>query len=100
MAATGINSEDRLVQATFAAHLAGKFGWESVYAWKDENFGPTGTLGRAETKEAVLTRDLRAALVRLNPELPTAAIDDALRKLTANDFSRSLLVRSASIRRH
>ena len=69
MAATGINSEDRLVQATFATHLHDKLGWESVYAWNDETFGPAGTLGRADTKDAVLTRDLRAALVRLNPGL-------------------------------
>jgi type I restriction enzyme R subunit len=91
MAATGINSEDRLVQATFAAHLRDMLGWESVYAWNDETFGPTGTLGRTDTKDAVLTRDLRAALARLNPDLPAAAIDEALRKLTAHDFSRSLV---------
>ena len=91
MAATGINSEDRLVQATFAEHLEEKLGWESVYAWNDETFGPTGTLGRADTKEAVLTRDLRAALIRLNPDLPAAAIDEAFRRLTVHDFSRSLL---------
>jgi type I restriction enzyme R subunit len=91
MAATGINSEDRLVQATFAAHLQDKLGWESVYAWNEETFGPTGTLGRTDTKDAVLTRDLRAALVRLNPGLPATAIDDALRKLTVQDFSRSLV---------
>ena len=42
MAATGINSEDRLVQATFAAHLTDALGWESVYAWNDETFGPDG----------------------------------------------------------
>ncbi|MGD0106158.1 MAG: type I restriction endonuclease [Rhodopila sp.] len=41
--------------------------------------------------DAVLTRDLRAALVRLNPDLPETAIDDALRKLTVRDFSRSLM---------
>lgn len=91
MAATGINSEDRLVQATFAAHLCDKLGWESVYAWNEETFGPTGTLGRTDTKDAVLTRDLRAALVRLNPDLPATAIDEALRKLTVHDFSRSLV---------
>jgi len=91
MAATGINSEDRLVQATFAAHLETALGWESVYAWNDETFGPTGTLGRADPKEAVLTRDLRAALVRLNPDLPGSAIEEAFRKLTVNDFSRSLV---------
>jgi len=33
MAATGINSEDRLVQATFAAHLKEKLALESVYAF-------------------------------------------------------------------
>lgn len=91
MAVTGINSEDRLVQATFAAHLKEELGWETVYAWNDETFGPGGTLGRASTSEAVLTRDLRAALQRLNPELPPLAIDDALRALTVHDFSRSMV---------
>lgn len=91
MAATGINSEDRLVQATFAAHLKDALGWESVYAWNDETFGPDGTLGRKDTAEAVLTRDLRAALQRLNPELPQTAIDEAVRALTLHDFSRSLI---------
>ena len=91
MAVTGINSEDRLVQATFAAHLEDKLGWESVYAWNDETFGPGGTLGRTSTSETVLTRDLRAALQRLNPDLPASAIDDALRALTVHDFSRSMV---------
>ena len=60
-----------------AAHLKGKFGWKSVYAWNDETFGPTGTLGRKDTTEAVLIHDLRAALQRLNPELPPSAGDSA-----------------------
>lgn len=91
MAATGINSEDRLVQATFATHLKEKLGWESVYAFNEETFGPDGTLGRADQTEAVLTRDLRAALTRLNPDLPVSAIDDAVRALTVHDFSHSLV---------
>lgn len=91
MAVTGINSEDRLVQATFAAHLKEKLGWESVYAYNDETFGPGGLLGRASTSDAVLARDLRAALQRLNPDLPSAAIDEALRALTVHDFSRSMV---------
>lgn len=91
MAVTGINGEDRLVQATFATHLKDKLDWESVYAWNDETFGPDGTLGRKDTTEAVLARDLRAALKRLNPDLPAHAIDDALRALTVHDFSRSLI---------
>jgi type I restriction enzyme R subunit len=91
MAVTGINSEDRLVQATFATHLKDELGWDIVYAFNDETFGPGGTLGRASTSEAVLTRDLRAALERLNPDLPPSAVDDALRALTVHDFSRSMV---------
>ena len=91
MAATGINSEDRLVQKTFADHLEQKLGWDSVYAWNDETFGPDGTLGRTDTKDAVLVRDLRAALVRLNRDLPEKAIEDAIRKLTVYDVSRSMV---------
>ena len=44
---TDINSEDRLVQKTFADHLQDILGWESVYAFDDETFGPSSTLGRA-----------------------------------------------------
>lgn len=91
MAYTDINSEDRLVQQTFAEHLEGVLGWESVYAWNEETFGPEGTLGRRDKREVVLTRDLRAALVRLNPGLPDKAIEEAVAKLTRHDFSRSLL---------
>lgn len=88
---TGINSEDRLIQQTFADHLEKVLGWDSVYAYNAETFGPNGTLGRADTREVVLTRDLRAAVARLNPELPLAAVDEAVAKLTRTDYTRSLL---------
>lgn len=88
---TGINSEDRLVQATFADHIRDVLGWESVYAWNEETFGPNGTLGRANEREVVLLRDLRAALERLNPDLPASVREEALGKLTRTDASRSLL---------
>ena len=91
MAVTGINSEDRLVQATFAKHLKDLLGWETAHAFNEETFGPGGTLGRKDTTEAVLTRDLRAALQRLNPDLPPSTVDEALRALTVQDFSRSLI---------
>src|SRR6266567_4031501 len=110
MAYTDINSEDRLVQATFANHLRDRLGWEGVYAWNNEVFetphpsppsplplgegrrgeGPCD-LGRKDTREVVLTRDLRSALARLNPQLPPAAIAEAVQKMTRHDFSRSLL---------
>lgn len=88
---TDINSEDRLVQATFAEHLHDVLGWESVYAWNQETFGVDGTLGRADTREVVLARDLRAAVERLNPQLPASAVEEAVRKLTASDHTRSMV---------
>jgi len=88
---TDINSEDRLVQKTFADHLQDHLGWESVYAYNTETFGPRGTLGRKSERESVLVRDLRAALTRLNPELPESAREQAIEKLTTIDFARSLL---------
>ena len=91
MAVTTINSEDRLVQATFAQHLEQVLGWDSIYAWNEEVFGLDGTLGRFDTRQAVLTRDLHTALERLNPDLPTTAIDDVIRDLTVYDISRSMV---------
>ena len=91
MAYTDINSEDRLVQATLAEHLQNQLGWDSVYAWNQETFGPAGTLGRESERDVVLVRDLRDALVRLNPTLPAAALDDAVARLTRHDHSRSLI---------
>jgi hypothetical protein len=80
---TDINSEDRLVQKTFADHLETMHGWLNVYAWNDETFGPNGTLGRKNEREIVLVRELESAILRLNPELPAEARNDALLKLTA-----------------
>ena len=100
MAYTDINGEDRLVQATFAEHLEKVLGWDSVYAWNHETFGPDGTLGRASERDVVLVRDLRAALVRLNPALPEAAIGEAVAKLTHHDYSRSLLQHNHAFHHH
>ncbi len=88
---TDINSEDRLVQQTFAEYLERTLGWESVYAYNAETFGSTGTLGRANEREVVLARDLRAALARLNRDLPESALEQAVEKLTRVDFARSLV---------
>lgn len=88
---TDINNEDRLVQKTFAEHLEKALGWDSVYAYNTETFGSKGTLGRESEREVVLVRDLRAALKRLNPDLPAAALEQAIEKLIRIDFARSLI---------
>ena len=61
---TDINSEDRLVQRTFADHLRDALGWKSVYAYNEETFGPAGTLGHASGRDVVLVREVRPALQR------------------------------------
>jgi type I restriction enzyme R subunit len=91
MPLTDINTEDRLVQTTFAKHLENELGWENVYAWNEEVLGLDGTLGRETTREVVLRPHLRDALFRLNPILPPEAVEDAITKLTRHDLTRSLL---------
>ncbi len=88
---TDIHSEDRLVQASFAEHLEKVLGWYGVYAHNEETFGPTGTLGRDSERDVVLVRDLRAAVARLNPDLPEAVREQAMAKLTRVDAARSLV---------
>ena len=51
---------------------------------------PDNAQGASPSSDAVLARDLRAALERLNPDLPEPAIGDALRELTVRDVSRSM----------
>lgn len=88
---TNVNSEDRLVQQTFANHLRDQLGWESVYAHNLETFGPTGMLGRVSERDVVLVRDLRAGIERLNKDLPETARAQAVERLTRIDFARSLI---------
>lgn len=88
---TDINSEDRLVQKTFADYLESELGWENVYTWNKEVFGPDGTLGRPSEQEIVLTRDLRTAIRNLNPKLPEKAVDEAVQKFVRRDFTRTTL---------
>lgn len=74
---TDINSEDRLVQRTFADHLR----WESLHAWNEETFGPGGMLGRTNEREMVLVRDVRAA----QPRFAGSGPPDARSKVTAEN---------------
>ena len=97
---TDINSEDRLVQETFANYLRDRLGWDSVYAYNNETFGPSGTLGRASEREIVLVRDMRAAFIRLNPSLPEEAIEKAVQIITRFDLSRSMLQHNREFYRH
>ena len=83
-------TEDTLVQQTAAEYLETELGWESVYAYNTETFAPAGTLGRASDREVVLTRYLRRKLAELNPGLPEAAYDEAVRQVVATSATQSL----------
>ena len=84
-------SEDTLVQQTTAEYLEKQFGWKSIYAYNIEDFGPDSLLGRNSDQEVVLARMLRAKLVQLNPDLPDAAYDDAVRQITATVASQTIV---------
>ena len=84
-------TEDTLVQQTTADYLEQQLGWESIYAYNTEDFGPNSLLGRASDREVVLTRYLYAALRSLNPGLPDAAYDDAVRQISATAASQTLI---------
>ncbi len=84
-------TEDTLVQRTTAEYLNDKLGWESVYAYNNEDFGPGSLLGRTSDRDVVLTLRLRDKLVALNPALPEEAYNDAVRQITATTATQSLL---------
>ena len=84
-------TEDQLVQQTTADYLRDALGWESVYAYNNETFGPEGLLGRATDRDIVLTRYLGAALIELNPGLPDTAYREALRQITEYSVAQSPL---------
>jgi len=84
-------TEDTLVQQTTAEYLEQQLGWESVYAYNNEDFGPDSLLGRASDRDVVLTRPLRTRLVELNPGLPGEAYDDAVRQIVSVAATQSLL---------
>ena len=84
-------TEETLAQQPTTDYLEKRLGWESIYAHNKEDFGPGSLLGRASDREVVLTRILRENLTQLNPNLPDAAYDDAVRQITATVASQTLV---------
>jgi type I restriction enzyme R subunit len=74
-------TEDTLVQQTTADYLRDVLGWETVFAYNQETFGPEGTLGRASDREVVLARFLQLKLMEFNPGLPAEAYREAIRQI-------------------
>lgn len=84
-------SEDLLIQAPTAEFLEKELGWISVFAQDEGGFGPDSLLGRASDSEVVLTREVLAALERLNPGLPDEAYRQALTQVVQDDITKTLI---------
>ena len=84
-------SEDRLIQAPTAELLEKQLGWTAIFAHDDEDFGPNSLLGRNSDREVVLTREVNAALRRLNPGLPEDAYAQALKQVLQDDVTKTLV---------
>ena len=84
-------TEDSLVQKTTADYLEQQLGWRSMYAFNTEDYGPDSLLGRSSDREVVLPPTLRRKLVELNPGLPDAAYDDAVRQVTVTLASQTIV---------
>lgn len=83
----GDYSEDALIEQPAIALFA-ELGWETANCFY-ETFGQNGTLGRETSSEVVLVPRLRAALERLNPDLPPDAIALAIEELTRDRSAMS-----------
>lgn len=84
-------TEDLLIQAPTAEFLEQKLDWISIFAQDESGFGPDSLLGRASDSEVVLTREVRAALERLNPGLPDEVYRQALTQIVQDDITKTLI---------
>lgn len=91
-------NEDTLVQQTTVNYLKDNLGWDSVYAYNQETFGPDSLLGRNSDREVVLTRYLKQALKNYNPNLPEAVYDEAVRQVV--DYSQSQSILSSNFEKY
>lgn len=82
--------EDNLAQKTTAEYLRDNLGWELVYAFNNETFGPNGTLGRQTDREIILTRYLDRSLRKINPGHPESAYEDAIRLIKETPASQNV----------
>lgn len=72
-------TEETLVQEVTAEYLLNQLQWDESILGMHERLGKEGDLGRVSDQEVVLTRYLGEKLIELNPGLPDAAYQEALR---------------------
>ena len=97
-------TEDYLVEQPAIQLMHHELGWEVVNCYEEWS-GGVSDLGREAKREVVLTRRLKPALVRLNPDLPMEAIDGAVEEISRDrsalsgvEASRGGLKRRVSVK--
>ncbi|MEA3447419.1 MAG: type I restriction endonuclease subunit R [Bacteroidota bacterium] len=83
-------SEDGLVEQATQDVLE-NLGWQVEYAWTKESFGKDGLLGRENKSEVILTRYLKNALIKFNPDLPDVAYQNAIDQISEKAADKSLV---------
>ena len=84
-------SEDQLIQKSAADLLENELGWTSVMAWDAEVLGESGTFGRKNYHEVLLTRHFCKALKALNPWMTDKQLAEAVERMTERMSSQSLM---------
>ena len=84
-------SENILIQESSGQLLHDELGWDVAYAFDTEILGKDGSFGRTSYKEILLSRYFREALLRLNPWISPAQIDEAQRVMEHRLSTASLL---------
>ncbi len=74
-------TEDHLVEQPAVQFMRHELGWDVVNCYGEWD-GGTSDLERNGKREVVLTARLKPALQLLNPDLPLAAIDEAVEELS------------------
>ncbi len=84
-------TEETLVQEVTAEYLLNELKWDDSVMGLHERLGREGDLGRLSEQEVILTRYLGEKLIELNPGLPDAVYQEALRIVTALPVSTHIV---------
>jgi len=84
-------SENILIQESAGHLLRDELGWDVAFAYNTEQLGENGTFGRKSYKEILMARYFREALLRLNPWITPAQMDEAQRLMEHRLSTSSLL---------
>ena len=71
--------------------MENELGWISVIAWDAEVLGESGTFGRKNYHEVLLTRHFCKALKSLNPWMTDKQLAEAVERMTEHISSQSLM---------